>query len=79
MTQVSISPVQINEAKQMTQGTHEQAKELQKKITDSKEKFKREKNDTKDLINRVKDYLTGQCDCWLDISLNFPCKDPLKM
>ncbi|CAB1313509.1 unnamed protein product, partial [Coregonus sp. 'balchen'] len=49
---------QIDEAKQMTQGTHEQAEKLQKKITDSKKKFNREKNDTKDLINRVKDYLT---------------------
>ncbi|XP_014003610.1 laminin subunit beta-4 isoform X3 [Salmo salar] len=54
------SKIKINEARQMTQGTHEQAEELQKKITDSKETFKREKNDTKNLINRVKDYLTDE-------------------
>lgn len=37
MTQVSIYPVQINEAKQKTKDTHHQLEEIQKKITDSKD------------------------------------------
>nr|XP_023841727.1 laminin subunit beta-4-like [Salvelinus alpinus]XP_023841728.1 laminin subunit beta-4-like [Salvelinus alpinus] len=60
MTQVSIYPVQFDEAKQKTKDTHHQLEEIQKKITDSKDKFDREKKDTKDLIKRVKDYLTDE-------------------
>lgn len=53
-------PCQINHAKQAAQDTKDQAKDLQDRISDNMDSFEREKNQTKDLIQRVKEYLTGQ-------------------
>lgn len=53
------SKTKINAAQQMTQDTQDQAKKLKKKISDAKQKFDKDKNETKVLIKRVKDYLTN--------------------
>ncbi|XP_041851951.1 laminin subunit beta-4 isoform X2 [Melanotaenia boesemani] len=49
---------QINDARQLAQDTKEQARDLQDRISNSTESFEREKNETKELIRRVKQYLT---------------------
>ncbi len=51
----------ISNAKQAAQETKDQAKELQDRISDNMDSFEREKNKTKELIQRVRDYLLGQC------------------
>ncbi|XP_044050213.1 laminin subunit beta-4 [Siniperca chuatsi] len=50
----------INDAKQTAQDTKDQAKDLQDQINDNMDAFEREKNKTKDLILRVKDYLRDE-------------------
>lgn len=45
----------------MAQDTKDQAKELQDRINDNMDSFEREKKKTKELIQRVKDFLMGEC------------------
>lgn len=52
---------QINDAKQQAQDTKDQAKDLQDRINKNIDSLSREKNKTNELIQQVKDYLTGQC------------------
>lgn len=52
---------QINYAKQATQDTKDQAENLQDRLNITLDAFERDKNKTKELIQRVKDYLMGQC------------------
>lgn len=52
---------QINDAQQAAQDTKDQAKELQDRINDNMDSYEREKKKTKELIQRVKDYLMGEC------------------
>uniref|UniRef100_A0A8C9RVZ6 Laminin, beta 4 n=1 Tax=Scleropages formosus TaxID=113540 RepID=A0A8C9RVZ6_SCLFO len=52
--------LQIQEAKKKSQDTKSKAEELKKKIDRNLEKFEREKNNTKDLIKQVKDFLTDE-------------------
>uniref|UniRef100_UPI0037E8F603 laminin subunit beta-4 n=1 Tax=Semicossyphus pulcher TaxID=241346 RepID=UPI0037E8F603 len=47
----------IDDAKQAAQDSKDQAKDLQDRINDNMDSFEREKQKTKDLIQRVKDYL----------------------
>ncbi|KAL0968579.1 hypothetical protein UPYG_G00268800 [Umbra pygmaea] len=54
------SKIKINETQLMTKDTQQLAEELKKNITDSKERFEREKTGTKELIKRVKDFLIGE-------------------
>ena len=51
---------QINDAKQAAQDTKDKAKDLQKRINNTMDSFERDKTKTKELIQRVKDYLMGQ-------------------
>ncbi|KAI3370558.1 hypothetical protein L3Q82_007070 [Scortum barcoo] len=51
---------QINDAKQAAEDTKDQAKGLQDRITDNMDSFERDKNKTKELIQRVKDYLMDE-------------------
>lgn len=50
---------QINDAKQAAQDTKDQAKDLQDRINNNMDLFERDKNKTKELIQRVKDFLLG--------------------
>ncbi|XP_034144339.1 laminin subunit beta-4 [Esox lucius] len=59
MSNLLESKMKINTTQLITKNTQELAEELMKNITDSKQKFEREKDYTKDLIKRVKDFLTS--------------------
>ncbi|XP_041652348.1 laminin subunit beta-4 [Cheilinus undulatus] len=48
----------VDNAKQAAQDSKDQAKDLQDRINDNMESFEREKQKTKELLKRVKDYLT---------------------
>lgn len=50
----------INDAKQAAQDTKDQAKDLQDRINDNMDTLEREKNITKELIQRVKHYLMDE-------------------
>ncbi|XP_049929321.1 laminin subunit beta-4 [Epinephelus moara] len=50
----------INDAKQAAQSTKDQAKDLQDRINDNIDSLSREKNRIKELLQRVKDYLTDE-------------------
>ncbi|XP_065813008.1 laminin subunit beta-4 [Labrus bergylta] len=50
----------VNNAKQAAQDTKDQAIDLQDRINDNMDSFEREKQKTKDLIQRVKDYLMDE-------------------
>ncbi|XP_070687634.1 laminin subunit beta-4 [Pempheris klunzingeri] len=50
----------INDAKQVAQDTKDKAKDLQNRINDGIDSFEREKNKTKELIQRVKNYLRDE-------------------
>ncbi|XP_056138337.1 laminin subunit beta-4 [Lampris incognitus] len=50
----------IGDAKLVALDTKDITAELQDKLNDSKEKFEKEKNETKELIRRVKDYLMDE-------------------
>lgn len=52
---------QINNAKQAAQDTKERAEDLRDQLNVTMDSFERDKNKTKELIQRVKDFLTGQC------------------
>lgn len=55
---------QINNAKQAALETKDRAEDLQDRLNTTMDSFERDKNKTKELIQRVKDYLMGQC--WAD-------------
>ncbi|XP_019113332.2 laminin subunit beta-4 [Larimichthys crocea] len=50
----------INDAKQAAQDTKDQAKDLQDRINNNMDLFERDKNKTKELIQRVKDFLLDE-------------------
>lgn len=52
---------QINNAKQAALETKDRAVDLQDRLNTTMDSFERDKNKTKELIQRVKDYLMGQC------------------
>lgn len=52
---------QISKARQLAQDSKYQAKDLQDRINNNMERFKREKNKTWKLTQQAKAYLTGQC------------------
>lgn len=52
---------QINNAKQAALETKDRAEDLQDRLNTTMDSFERDKNKTKELIQRVKDYLIGQC------------------
>lgn len=52
---------QINNAKQAALETKDRAEDLQDRLNTTMDSFERDKNKTKELIQRVKDYLMGQC------------------
>lgn len=52
---------QINDAQQVAQDTKARTKNLQDRINNSMDTWERDKNKTKELIQRVRDYLLGQC------------------
>ncbi|XP_031417593.1 laminin subunit beta-4 [Clupea harengus] len=54
------SAIKINEAKDMNEEIKDEAVKMKQKITDSKSQFEKEKNGTKDLLKKVKDYLTDE-------------------
>ncbi|XP_051237149.1 laminin subunit beta-4 isoform X1 [Dicentrarchus labrax] len=59
-SRLQVSMNKINDAKQAAQDTKDQAKELQDRINNNIDSFEREKNKTKELIQRVKDYLMDE-------------------
>lgn len=52
---------QINDGQRQAKDTKDQGKNLQDQIKKNMDSLKSEKNKTKGLIQRVKDYLIGQC------------------
>lgn len=52
---------QLDKAKQAAQDTKQQAENMQDRLSIFTDHFEREKNKTKELIRRAKDYLMGQC------------------
>ena len=44
----------------MNEEIKDEAVKMKQRITDSKSQFEKEKNGTKDLLKKVKDYLTGK-------------------
>lgn len=50
----------MDKANRTAQETKDQAKDLQDRINTSKESFEKDKDKTKELIKRVKEYLLGQ-------------------
>lgn len=44
----------------MSDGIKDKAKNMMNKITNTKNTLEKEKNDTKNLINRVREYLAGK-------------------
>lgn len=51
---------QINNAKQAAQDTKERAEDMRDQLNVTMDSFERDKNKTKELIQRVKDFLMGQ-------------------
>ncbi|XP_070829105.1 LOW QUALITY PROTEIN: laminin subunit beta-4 [Chaetodon trifascialis] len=60
LSRLQESKKKINDSKQAAQDTKDKAKKLQDRINNNKTSFEREKNKTKELIRRVKDYLRDE-------------------
>lgn len=52
---------QINDAQQIAQDAKAKTKDLQDRINSNVDTWEKDKDKTKELIQRVKDYLLGQC------------------
>lgn len=52
---------QIYDVKQAAEDTKRQAEDMQDRLNTTMDTYEREKNKTKELIQRAKDYLMGQC------------------
>jgi len=66
---LSFALFQISDAKQLAQNSKDQARDLQDRIDTIIGSFEREKNETKELIHRVKQFLMGQCSYLLSVTI----------
>ncbi|KAM7397366.1 hypothetical protein PAMP_020344 [Pampus punctatissimus] len=69
----------IIDVQQVTQDTKALTKDLHDRINNNMDTFERDKNKTKELIQRVKDYLLGQCSISVSINEMVPPEDIEKM